>query len=343
MANPKVGISLEDLSGRQKAAVLMMSLGTDTAARIMAHLPAAEVEVLSGEIARLEEIPKSTVEQVLRELEQQQQAMGDYLQRGREFAGEVLERALGRDRAGEVIERVQSSLDPTGFEILKEIDTEQLVSFIQREHPQTVALILAHMKPRQAASILTELEGERQIDVLSRMATMEKVSPEMVQEVKESLSQMFSNWKRMRAGFAGGLEVVADILSVLDRASERRILSALEGADPALAAKVRAELFRFEDILKLSDGDLRQLLKEIDSATLALALKAASEELRTRIFSNVSQRAAEMLRDEMEYLGPVRLKSVEDAQTQVTDAVLRLDQAGQITLARSHEEEQLIV
>ena len=342
MAKPKSQVRLADLTGPEKAATFMVSLGTEAAAKVMSHLGPAEVEVLTAQIARMEEVPKGAVEGLLKEYDTIRSAMGAFMRQGREFAQEVLEKALGAEEAAQIIERVQAALDPSGFEVLNEIDDEQLLGFIQKEHPQTIALILANLKPRQAARIMSQIASDSRTGIIARIATMENVSPDMIGEVKESLNQLFSTWKRAGGESAGGVEVVAEILNLLDRANEKKIMATLESEDPALAARIKSFLFTFEDILKLQDADLRTVLKEVDSSTLVLALKAASDELKERVFANISQRAAEMLRDEMEFMGPVRLKNVEEAQSRIIDVILRLDEAGQITVARAGEGEEIV-
>ncbi|MFH1144400.1 MAG: flagellar motor switch protein FliG [Candidatus Eisenbacteria bacterium] len=342
MPNAKGGLGLNDLGGAQKASALLISIGAEAAARVLGLLSEGEVEMVTAAMARLDAVPRKTIEDILAEYDTLHEATDQFLHRGREFAFEALERAWGTERAERTVSRVQGAADPTGFDVLKEIDEEQLLSFVHREHPQTVALILAHLRPRQAAGILRRLDTAKQADIIGRMASLEKVAPETIQQVKESLSHMFSSWKRSHAETGGGVETVAEILNLLDRPAEKKILADLENSDAALAARIRLLLFTFEDILKLTANDVRQVLKEIDSATLALALKAASEELKEKIFENVSQRAAEMLRDEIEYMGPVRLKAVEEAQHRVTETVLRLDEAGQVTIARGGEGEEIV-
>lgn len=342
MAKGKSTVRLQDLNGPQKAAAFMISLGTDVAAAIMAHLSDSEVEKLTTQIARMEKIPREAIEGVIKEYETTSHALGTFVQQGREFAQDVLTKALGPKEAELVIERIRAALDPSGFEVLNEIDDEQLLGFIQKEHPQTVALILAHLKPRQAARVMSQISSDNRTDIISRIATMENVSPDMVSNVKESLNLLFSNWKRAGGESVGGIEVVAEILNLLDRATEKKILATLETENPPLASQIKSFLFTFEDVLKLTDNDLRSVLKEIDSSTLVLALKAASDELKEKIFSNISQRAAEMLNDEMEFMGPVRLKNVEEAQSRIIDVVVRLDEAGQIAVARAGEGEEII-
>lgn len=335
-------VSTSDLNGPEKAAILAISLGTDKAAEVMSHLDGASLEMLTSNIARMDEMPKQVVENVFSEYDTIRSAMGAFMRRGQEFAEEVLAKALGPEAAASIIERVRAALDPSGFEVLNEIDDEQLLGFIQKEHPQTIALILANLKPRQSARIMSQIGADRRTDIISRIATMENVSPDVVNEVKESLNLMFNNWKRAGMESAGGVEVVAEILNLLDRTTEKKIMATMETEDPPLAAKIKSFLFTFEDVLKLSDADMRNVLKEVDSSTLVLALKAASDELKEKVFTNVSQRASEMLRDEMEFMGPVRLKNVEEAQSRIIDAILRLDEAGQITIARSGEGEELV-
>ncbi len=342
MAKPKSTMRIQDLTGPEKAAAFMLSLSADTAADVMSRLDGEMVEELTAQISKVEELPKQVIEGVVGEFQTVHSAMGAFVHRGREFAEEVLAKALGPEAASVIIERVQAALDPSGFEVLNEIDDEQLLGFIQKEHPQTIALILAHLKPRHAARIMNQIGADSRTGIISRIATMENVSPEMVNQVRENLTMLFSNWKRAGGESPGGVEVVTEILTLLDRATEKKIMTTLETEEPTLAAKIKLLLFTFEDVLKLSDGDLRTVLKEIDSSTLVLALKAASEELKEKVFGNVSQRASEMLRDEMEFMGPVRLKNVEEAQTRVIDVILRLDETGQLTIARGGEGEEIV-
>jgi len=342
MAKSKSSMRVADLTGPEKAAAMMVSLGTDTAAQVMAALNEEEMELLTAQIARMDELSNQVVEGVVKEYDTIQSAMGAFLQRGREYAEEVLSKAMGPGQAKEIMERVQAALNPSGFEVLNEIDDEQLLGFIQKEHPQTIALILANLKPRQAARIMTHIASDTRSQIIARIATMENVAPDMITDVKESLNTLFSNWKRAGGERSGGVEVVAEILNLLDRANEKKIMATLETEDPPLAAKIKSYLFTFEDVLKLTDPDLRTVLKEIDSSTLVLAMKAASDELKEKIFGNVSQRAAEMLRDEMEFMGPVRLKNVEEAQSRIIDVILRLDESGQITIARAGEGEEIV-
>jgi flagellar motor switch protein FliG len=342
MAKRINGAALADLTGPQKAAILLMTLGSEEAAKVMSHLSEPEVESLAAHITRMEGVPQEAVQGVLEEYDNFASALGTFLQNGPDFARDALSKTIGADRAAETVARVQASVDPKGFEVLREIDDEQLLSFVKREHAQTVALILANLKARQAGRILSKLDPERQAEIARRVARMENVSPEMIRKVKESLNHLFSNWKRAHSEAAGGIEAVAELLNNVDRSSGKRILASLESEDPELAAHVRSLMLTFEDLLKLSDNDLRQVLKEIDSSTLALALKASSEELKEKIFANISQRASEMLRDEIEFLGPVRVQAVQEAQNHVTEAVLRLDEMGQIALARGGEGDEII-
>ncbi len=335
-------MQLGEMNGAEKAAAFMMSLDPETAAKVMAKLEPEAMEELTGQIARIEELPQNAMEGVLKEYDTINSAMGAFLRRGREFATEVLTKAVGSDEASAIIERVQAMLNPSGFEVLNEIDDEQLLGFMQKEHSQTIALILGNLKPRQAAAIMGQISPERRSDIISRIALMENVSPDVVSEVKESLNRMFSSWKSAGMESSGGVEVVAEILNLLDRTTEKKIMATLETENAQLAANIKSFLFTFEDILKLQEADLRNILKEIDSSTLVLAMKAATDELKEVIFGNVSQRAADMLRDEMEFMGPVRLKDVEDAQSKVIDVVLRLDEAGQITIARAGEGDEII-
>jgi flagellar motor switch protein FliG len=332
------------LSGPQKAALVLITVGTETAARIFRFLPHDEVEQLVAEVANLGEIASDQRSSVLGEFEQLARANQYMTEGGIDIARQILVQALGSERANEIMERLhaKSAGDVFHMKMLNRVDPKQLVTFIQGEHPQTIALILVQLNPQHAAPVLSALPPEIQPSVIARMASMEQISPEMIREIEGVLEQHLAGMVRASRQRIGGVQLAAEILNQVDRAAEKNILSRLEEEDPDLAQQIRGLMFVFEDLLQLSDRNIQRLLKDVDSRDLAMALKLASEDLKEKIFKNLSQRAAEMLRDELEYMGPVPLKSVEEAQRAVVETVRRLEEAGDIHVSRGGEGERLV-
>ncbi len=331
------------LSGPQKAALLMVTMASESAASVLRSLGSEDQEELTREVARLGDVAPDLRDRILEEFDEMMMAHAYLTEGGLEVAREILIKALGPDRAIEVLERVQGAASSKGaFHRLNEVDEKQLVNFIQGEHPQTVALILVQLKPAQAAQVLAALPAEVQPDVIGRMATMAQISPEMLGEIESVLEQHLSVMSKANRNQAGGVQSVAEILNLVDRSTEKNILGVLERDNPDLATQIKNLMFVFEDVLHLGDREIQRVLKEVDSRDLAVALKLASEEVKTKIFSNLSQRAAEMLKDELEFLGPVRLKNVEDAQRRIVEVVRKLDEAGEIHISRGGKGEELI-
>ncbi len=331
------------LSGMQKAATVLVAMGSDTAAKVFRWLHHEEVEQLAAEIAVLNEIPAEDRDTVLHEFEDLVKAQVYVSEGGVEVAREMLVQAMGTEKAQEILERLteHASGDVFHMNMLNRVDPKQLVTFIQSEHPQTIALILVQLNPAHAAPVLSALSPEVQPSVIARMATMEQISPEMIREIEGVLEQHLAGMVRASRARLGGVQAVAEMLNSVDRATEKNIMARLEDEDPDLATSIRSLMFVFEDILQLGDKEVQRLLKDVDSRDLAVALKLASEDLKGIIFRNLSQRAAEMLRDELEYMGPVPLKQVEEAQRRVVDTVRRLDESGEVHISRG-ESERLI-
>jgi flagellar motor switch protein FliG len=331
------------LTGPRKAALIVLTMGTDVAAGVLRTLPPEDVDTLTREIAALGDVSSETRDKVLAEFDEMLLAHAYLTEGGVEVAREILFKALGAERAAEVLDRVQGATDSAGaFKRLNEVDEKQLVNFIQGEHPQTISLILVQLKPQQAASVLAALPTEVQPDVVSRMASMNQISPEMLAEIEGVLSRNIAVMSRSSRNQAGGVQAVAEILNLVDRSTEKNILGVMDRDNPDMAMQIKNLMFVFEDILHLGDREVQRVLKDVDSRDLAVALKLASEEVKTKIFSNLSQRAAEMLKDELEFLGPVRLKNIEDAQRRIVEAVRRLDEAGEIHISRGGKGEELI-
>lgn len=332
------------LSGPQKAALVVVAMGQEAAAEVFKKLRSDDVEQLTFEVARLGDVSSDTCDSVLAEFDDLMMANTYLTEGGLEVARDILYKAMGPERAMEVLEKIQRSEDAAGaFQRLNDVDEKQLVALIQAEHPQTISLILGQLKAQQAASVLVALPSEVQPDVVSRIARMGQISPEMLREIEGVLKQHISVMTKSTRNQAGGVQVVAEILNLVDRSSEKNILGVLERENPDLATQIKNLMFVFEDILYLGDREIQRVLKDVDSRDLAVSLKLASDEVKAKIFANLSQRAAEMLKDELDFLGPVRLKNVEDAQRRIVDTVRRLDEAGEIHISRGGKGEELIV
>lgn len=330
-----------ELTGKQKAAIAIVALGARTASTVFQHLDERKIEQLTMEIASLGSISPDLKEQVLDDFYDAHESER-YLTGDLDYVRQVLERALGRPRAIEIVDKIAASLQEQPFSFAREIDAAQLTSFVENEHPQTIALVLAHLHTDQAASVLSLLPKEIQIEVAKRLAEMDRTSPEVVEEVERVLRDRLLSIGGQDYTAAGGIGALVDILNRVDRATEKTILEDLEEQDPVLAEEVKKLMFVFEDIVLLDDRSIQTVLREVDMKDLALALKAASEAVMKRIVSNMSDRAAEMLKEDIEFMGPVRLRIVEDAQQRIVNIIRRLDDSGEIVISRGKEDEILV-
>lgn len=327
------------LTGPQKAAVLLLQMGKDRSATVLRAMKESEVEELMGEIARLQGVNVDVADEVMEEFRELAVARRYVTQGGINFAQEVLEASMGAGKAREILERLQAGMVDVPFEFLRRADPRQVLTYLQDEHPQTIALVLAHMHADHAAMVLSGLSEELQADVAHRVATMDQTSPEIIARVESVLERKLSSL--LQAGdfaAAGGVKPLVDILNRSDRTTERLILEGLEGRDVELAETVRSLMFVFEDITTLDDRSVQLLLREIDGKELAVALKGVRDDVREKITKNMSERAATILLEEISMLGPVRLKTVEEAQANVVRAVRSLEEAGQIILSRGGDE-----
>lgn len=325
----------------RKAAVLLMSLPSDQAALLMGKLDPKQIEAVSIEIARLDAIGGDEQETVIQEFAQANPTALIGGAGGLDVAKELVQRALGKD-ANTTLESVRQSIEALPFGFLQKVDSQNLLTFIIDEHPQTIALILCHVPPAQAADIISGLPAERQLAVVRRVATMGQTSPEIIHEVEKGLEHRMASVMSQQFENKGGVDNVAGILNVIDRATERSILENLAQEDPDLVEEIRRLMFVFEDVAKLADRDIQAILKNVESSQWAMALKGASEDLKEKILKNMSKRAAAMLHEEMEYLGPVRASNVEQVQQQIVDIVRRLEDMGEITVHGDDEEERFI-
>ncbi len=325
----------------RKAAILLMSLPSETAAPLMSKLDPKQVEAVSIEIAKLGDITGEEQEAAIQDFAQANPAALSTQSGGLDVARSLVEQALGKS-AGNTLDNVRQSIEALPFGFLQKVDSQNLLTFIVDEHPQTIALVLSHVPPAQAADILSGLSAERQMSVILRIAVMGQTSPEIIKEVEEGLEHRMASVMSQQFEKAGGVASVAEMLNVIDRATERSLLENLAQEDPDLVEEIRRLMFVFEDICKFADRDIQSVLKNVESSQWAMALKGASEELKSKILNNMSKRASGLLVEEMEYLGPVKLSSVEQVQQQIVDIIRRLEDAGEITLQGEEEEEQFI-
>jgi flagellar motor switch protein FliG len=340
-AGPRINI--ESVPGPKKAAIVMVALGTAASSEIFKNLAEQDVEMLTTEIARLDNISHEIREAVLEEFHNLALAQQFISQGGIDYAREILEKALGPRKAKEILDKVQQSIRTTGFNLLENVDPKQLVNFIQKEHPQTIALLLAHMEPGNAAPIISALPQELQVDVATRIATMESISPDTLDQVEEVLVGQVKSLFGGDVSEIGGVKAVAEMLNSCDRGAEKNILGNLERENPELATEIKNLMFVFEDVLLLDDRSMQRVLKEIDTKELSMALKGASEELQEKFFRNMSSRASEMIKEEMEYMGPIRLKDVEEVQQRIVDVIRRLEEDGEIIISGRGGEEEIVV
>jgi flagellar motor switch protein FliG len=331
------------ITGPQKAAILLVQLGRERSALVLKSLRESEVEEVLSEIARLQGVDNEVVDAVMEEFQELATARRYYGKGGMDFAREVLEASMGPEKAAELLKRMEASLVEMPFEFLRRADARQVLSFLQDEHPQTVALVLAHMRAEQAAVVLSGMPADLQADVAHRVATMENTSPEVVRQVETILERKLSSVLQSNDfSAAGGLQPLIDIINNSDRATERLILEGLERRDRALAEEVRSQMFMFEDILTLDDRSVQLVLRQVDSKELATALKGVSQDVREKIMKNVSERAAVTLADEIEMLGPVRLATVEESQAVVISTIRSLEESGQIVISRGDRDEYVV-
>jgi flagellar motor switch protein FliG len=338
-----VHANIEELSGLKKAAIVMISLGHETSSKIFQNLDEGEIERLSTEIARFENVPTAVREAVLDEFHTLCLAQQYINQGGIDYARKVLESSVGPKKAKDILDKIKETIRTTGFNLLENIDSKQLVNFMQKEHPQTIALLLAHIDSKNAAPIISALPPELQVDVASRIATMESIAPETLEQVEEVLLNQIKSMFGSEASEIGGIKSVAELLNNMDRGAVKNILGNLERENPQLATDIKNLMFVFEDILLLDDRSMQRMLKEVDTKDLSMALKGASEDLQAKFFRNMSSRAAEMIREDIEYMGPIRVKQVEEVQQKVVDIVRRLEEDGEIIISGHGGEEAVIV
>lgn len=330
--------SEHELTPRRKAAIVLTVLGPRVAGEVLKYLSEEQVELLSLEVAKLEKISPDMRHAIVHEFHDMCMAQDFIAEGGVENARRVLEQAFGADRAEIVIKKIMTAMQVVPFEFLKKADPGQLLGFIQDEHPQTIALILAYMPSNQAASVLTKLPQDLRGEVAERIASMDQVPPEVIRRVEAVLERKVSSLINEEITKAGGPKALVDLLARVDRTSERLILDMLTDNNPELAEEVKNMMFVFEDILTLDDRAIQSVLKEVDIKDLGLALKGVNDEVRDKIFKNMSERASNMLKEDMDYMGPVKMRQVEEAQQKVVAIIRRLEEAGEIQIGRGEED-----
>ncbi|WP_017861867.1 flagellar motor switch protein FliG [Leptospira interrogans] len=328
-----------NLTGRQKAAVFLIAVGSEVSSEIFKHLREDEIEQITFEIARLDKITPEDKEKVLVEFNELMMAQEFISNGGIDFARGLLEKALGNQKAIDIINRLTSSLQVRPFDFIRRTDPQHLLNFIQNEHPQTIALILSYLDPQKASNILSNLPHTIQAEVAKRIATMDRVSPDVLREVERVLERKLSTLASEDYTSAGGIDSVVEILNLVDRGTEKTIIEALEEEDPELAEEIKKRMFVFEDIVLLDDRAIQKVMREVDNSDLAKALKSVDTEVQEKIFKNMSKRAANLLREDMDFMGPIRIKGVEDAQQKIVNIIRKLEDAGEIVVARAGEDE----
>lgn len=328
-----------DISGRAKAAILLIFLGPETSGVVLQSLSDAEIEILTIEIAKHRKISTEEKLSVLFEFEQLMMARRFYAEGGLEYAKHLLEKTIGPGKALEILARMGTSLQVQPFEAARTADPTQLATLIQNEHPQTVALILAYLQPEKSAVILQSMTPDTQVEIAKRLALMDRTSPEITREVENYLEERLSSIIGQDFTSVGGIDSLIGVLNAVERATEKNIIETMEVQEPSLAEEVKKRLFVFEDVVLIDDRSLQRLMKEIDMKDLSISLKGVTDEVKEKFYKNMSKRAAEMLKEEMAYMGPVRIRDVDQAQQRIVAIVKKLEARGEVVIARPGEEE----
>ena len=334
--------SYSEMDGIQKAAILLITLGPEKAAVVFKHLKEDEIEQLTLEIANTRSVTPAQKEQVLNEFYEICLAQQYIAEGGIGYAKDLLQKALGENKAQEVLGKLMASLQVRPFEFIRKTEASQILNFIQDEHPQTIALILSYLSPQQAASIISSLTPDKQTDVAKRIAMMDRTSPDVIKEVENILEQKLASLVSQDYTIVGGVDSVVEVLNTVDRGTEKHIMENLEIEEPELADEIRKKMFVFEDILMLDDRSIQRVLREVENSELAVALKNANEEVQNVIFNNMSTRLVDMIKEDMEYMGPVRLKDVEEAQQKIVNIIRKLEDSAEIVISRGGGDEIIV-
>ena len=332
----------EEYNGVQKAAILLIALGPERSADVFKHLKEDEIEELTLEIANTRSVSSQVKEDVLNEFYQVCLAQQYIAEGGIGYAKELLDKALGDEKAQEVIAKLTASLQVRPFEFVRKTDPSQLLNFIQDEHPQTIAMILSYLTSPQAAMVIGSLAPEKQADVAKRIAMMDRTSPDVIKEVERVLERKLASLANQDYTIVGGVDAIVNILNTVDRSTEKHIMESLEIEEPELADEIRKKMFVFEDILLLDDRAIQRVLRDVENSDLGVALKGAAEEVQNVIFKNLSKRLAAMIKEDMEFMGPVRMKDVGEAQQKIVSVIRKLEDAGEIVISRGGGDEIVV-
>jgi flagellar motor switch protein FliG len=342
-ANESMPLEIGDLDGVTKAAIFMLAVGPDPAAEVLKNMPTEKVEEVTRELAGLGRVPDDLQNAVIQEFYNISMA-SQYANEGSlGYAKTLLLNSMETADADRLLSQIQTQVQKTPFSFLQRAESENLLTFIQDEHPQTIALILCHLSHHKASEVLIGLGMEKQLEVIKRIANMEQTNPEVIREVEQGLESRLSNMLMQNMEKAGGVPTVSEILNLTDRATEKTIMEGLESDDPDLVEEIRRLMFVFEDIKLVNDKGIQCVLKEIENDELSLALKTASEQLQQKIFTNMSERAAQMVAEDMEFMGPVRVSDVESAQQRIVDIVRRLEESGDVMIEGRGGDGEMIV
>ena len=333
---------LDDLGGLEKAAILLITLGPEKSATVFKHLKEDEIEQLTLEIANTRSVSPAIKDAIIDEFYEICLAQQYITEGGIGYATDLLEKALGAEKARDVIGRLTASLQVRPFEFIRKTDASQLLNFIQEEHPQTIALILSYLSANQAAQIVSALPADKQADVAKRIAQMDRTSPDVIKEVEKVLERKLASLVNQDYTIVGGVDAIVEILNTVDRGTEKNIMENLDIEEPELADEIRHKMFVFEDILSLDNRSIQRVLREVDNNELAISLKGANEDVQNVIFENLSTRLATMIREDMEFMGPVRMKDVEDAQQRIVNIIRKLEDSGDIVISRGGGDEIIV-
>ena len=333
---------INELSGKEKAAILLIAIGPEKSAQIFKNLSDSEIEELTLEIANMRQVNPETREKVLEEFYEICLAQDFVSEGGISYAKDVLEEAMGSQKALDVINKLTSSLQVKPFEFVRKIDASQLLNFIQNEHPQTIALILSYLPSQQSSAVISALPQDKQADVAERIATMDSTSPEVIKEVELVLEKKFASLATQDYASTGGIDSIVEILNSVDRGTEKYIMETLEIDNPELAEEISQKMFVFEDIASLDSVSIQRFIREVDNDDMTVALKGSTDEVKDIILGNMSSRMSEMIEEDMEFMGPVRLSDVEEAQQKIVGIIRRLEEAGEIIIARGGGDELIV-
>ncbi len=333
---------VKDLSGKQKAAVLLMSLDVEVAAKVFQELEIKEVELLAVEITNLKDLGPNIIDDVIEEFYELMSAQNYMVEGGLEYAQVLLEKSYGHEKAKEIIEKIRVLTTIRGFNILKKSDPQQLASFLSKEHPQTIALILSHLPPDQSAEVLGEFKDDLKTETIIRIATIGKVSPQLVSEIEHVVDQIAEQTLSQNLAQAGGSQLVANILNKTNNAMAKQLLERIEEKKPDMAIEIKRLMFLFEDIILIDDKGIQRILRDVDKKDLAMALKVSDEKIKAKIFKNMSERAAAVVREELEYMGPVKLKDVESSQMRIVDIIKELEESEEISVGGRGKEDVFV-